>query len=208
MTTVKGKPRGYFEKVLALDCETTGLAYNSDDPSIENDGREYQSIAWGLVVADAKTLKPIEELYVEIKWDGKSEWNMRAQGVHGLSKEHLEENGMSSEDAVLAIGNLIMKYWGPEGNIRLLGHNVVTFDMWFLKRLMRAQGINLKFGNRHIDTCSIGFATFETFNSDDLFKAAGLPERDASKHNALDDAKYALESARRVKMIFQKGLNG
>jgi len=33
VATVKGKPRGYFQKVLAIDCETTGLAVNADDPS-------------------------------------------------------------------------------------------------------------------------------------------------------------------------------
>ena len=54
MTTVKNKPRGYFEKILAMDCETSGLNFNAVDPS---DG--FQSVSWGFAVADAQTLKPI-----------------------------------------------------------------------------------------------------------------------------------------------------
>ena len=43
-----------------MDCETTGLAINRDDPSYdpEND-IEYQSVSWGLIVADAATLDPL-----------------------------------------------------------------------------------------------------------------------------------------------------
>jgi DNA polymerase III epsilon subunit-like protein len=203
MGTIKGKPRGHFDYVLAADCETTGLFFNEDDPSYNSKtGQTHQSVSWGFIVADAVTLKPIEKLYIEIKYNGTSEWNDRAFKIHGLSKEYLAENGMSEEDAAAAIANLIIKYWGPTGNICLLGHNVVTFDMWFLKRLMRGQCIELKFGNRHIDTFSLGQCTIGIFNSDDLFDECGLPVRE--KHNALEDIEYTLESARRIKMIFRK----
>lgn len=209
MASPKDKPRGYFEKLLAMDCETTGLTFNSDDPSVG-----HQAISWGLIVADAATLKPIEELYLEIKWNEDSvaarqkdpSFGKRAEQVHGLSKSYLDENGITETEAVEKIGSLIMKYWGPEVSIRTLGHNVATFDLWFFKRLFRKFGIELKFGNRHYDTNSIGFATFGTFNSDDLFEACGLNAR--GDHNALHDAKYALESARRIKLIFNKGLEG
>jgi len=204
MVSPKNKPKGYFDFLLAADCETTGLAYNSDDASIESDGKYYQSIAWGLVVADANTLLPVEKLYVEIKWDKKSIWSPQAEKVHGLSREYLEQNGIDSADAVVQIGGLILKYWGPTNSIRLLGHNVATFDMWFLKRLMRSEGIDLKFGNRHIDTSGAGFLTFNTYTSDELFAAVGLPERDAHKHNALDDALHSLHSARTIRLLWNK----
>jgi len=195
MGTIKGKPRGYFEKFIAIDCETSGLKYNSDDPS---DG--FQSVSWGVIVADAKTLKPIEELYVEIKWNGESEWAMGAQKIHGLSKEHLEENGMTEEEAVVAIGSLITKHFGTN-SLCLLGHNVATFDLWFLKRLFRKFGIELKFGNRHVDTSSIGFVNWEVFTSDALFEEVGYDARGA--HNSLDDARMALEAARRTRVLFK-----
>jgi len=209
MTTVANKPKGYFQYVLAIDCETTGLAMNCDDASYNpQTGDEYQSIAWGLIVADADTLKPVKKLYIEIQWDGKSKWEAQAERVHGLSKEHLKEHGLTKSEAVEAIGNIILPYWGPTNSIRLVGHNVATFDLWFLKRLMRSEGIELRFGNRHIDTSSIGFATFGTYTSDELFEAVGLEPRDPEKHNALTDAEYSLESVRRIKAIFQRTLNG
>lgn len=206
MATVKGKPTGWFQYVLAMDCETTGLKFNSDDPSVG-----HQAVSWGFVVADAHTLKPIEELYVEIKWNDTSlnareadpKFGTYAEKIHGLTLEYLEENGMDEQEAVEEIGSLILKYWA-DGNIRCLGHNVATFDMWFLKRLMRAYQIELKFGSRHIDTSGAGFINFETFTSDQLFEEVGFNARDA--HNALDDAKMALESARVMRLIFQSAL--
>jgi len=209
MTTIANKPKGYFQYVLAADCETSGLALNCDDASYNPDtGEVYQSVAWGLIIADADTLKPIKKLYLEIQWDGKSVWSKQAENVHGLSKEHLAENGLTNSEAVEAIANFILPYWGPTNSIRLVGHNVATFDMWFLKRLMRSEQIELRFGNRHIDTSSLGFGTFGTYTSDELFETVGLPKRDPSKHNALTDAEYSLESVRRIRAIFQRALEG
>lgn len=201
MATVKGKPRGYFEKVLAFDCETTGLTFGGDDPSIN-----HQALSWGLIVADADTLKPIEELYIEIQWDGKSKWSKRAEQIHGLSKDYLKKNGLTKQEAVEQIGSLILRHWGPNVCVHTLGHNSITFDMWFLKRLMREFGIELKFGNRHYDTNSMGWISFGIFNSDDLFKECGI-ER-GKVHNALEDARCTLEAARRIKLVFKSALDG
>ena len=201
MATIRGKPRGYFEKILAMDCETTGLAVNRDDPSYDpENGVEYQSVSWGLIVADAKTLTPIEKMYIEIQWNGESKWDMRAQKIHGLSKEHLEKNGFTETEAVEAIGTLIMKHWGPTVRIGTLGHNVATFDLWFLKRLFRRSGIELSFGSRHVDTSTIGFVNWGTFTSDELFKLIGFEDR--GEHNALADAEMSLEAARVTKLLF------
>lgn len=179
-------PRGYITRLLALDCETSGLAFNCDDPSYDpKTGETFQSVSWGLAVVDADTLDVIEKLYLEIKWDGKSTWSPRAEGVHGLSKEYLAEHGMESWEAVEAIGNLIINHWGPDSPVCIAGHNP-NFDLCFLKRLMRSEGIEIKFGNKMIDTNSIGFAVYRTHNSDDLFETVGIPVR--GDHNALADA--------------------
>lgn len=202
MATIKGKPRGYFEKILALDCETTGLAVNRDDPSFNPEtGEEYQAVSWGLIVANAQTLEPIEKMYIEIQWNEESKWDNRAQKIHGLSKEHLKKHGFTESEAVEAIGTLIMKHWGPTVRIGLLGHNVATFDIWFLRRLFRRHGIELSFGSRHVDTSSIGFVNWNTFTSDQLFEAVGFDDR--GDHNALQDAEQSLEAARITKLLFQ-----
>jgi DNA polymerase III epsilon subunit-like protein len=200
------KPRGYFEKFLVIDCETTGLCVNGDDPSFDPDTkREYQAISWGLIIVDAKTLKPIEEKYIEIKWNGDAIWDKRAQAVHGLSPEYLEENGLDEEEAVVEIASLIMKYFGPSNPVKTCGHNVTTFDVWFLKRLLRRYDIEVNFGNRHLDTSTIGFVCYEVFNSDDLFDLVGV---NRNLHNALEDARASLKVLQTTRAAFKACLDG
>ncbi len=201
------KARGYFQYTLAIDCETSGLAMGCDDPSYNPDTKEeYQAVSWGMIVVDTATLKPVDQLYVEIEFDKrKYTWNKQAERIHGMSQQYLRVNGMSMEDAVIEIGNMILKYWGTESPISLLGHNVATFDLQFLRRTLRSQGIEVRFANRHVDTNSIGFAAFETYNSDDLFELIGLPVRDPgdrNPHNALADANYALKVVQSVRGIY------
>lgn len=213
MATQKGKPKGYFQHVLAIDCETTGLCYNNDSPVYNpQTGERHQTVSWGIIVADALTLKPVEELYVEIKWNEESkkqrkinpEFGKSAEKIHGLTRSYLNKNGIDEEEAVLKIGELVLKYWGPTVCVRTLGHNVHLFDLLFLRDMFDRHGIKLNHGNRHYDTNSAGFLTFGTWNSNDLFSVVGFEER--KDHNALDDAKMALESARIIRMLFQRCL--
>jgi DNA polymerase III epsilon subunit-like protein len=186
---------GQSQYLLALDCETSGLAFNSLDPSHDpTTGETYQAVSMGLIVVDSTTLQAVEDLYVEIEWDGKSDWTASAEKVHGLTKEYLRDNGITGEEAVMAIGELILKYWEPKQVISLIGHNVATFDRYFIHRLMSEHGLHLKFGNRHIDTHTIGFTVFGTNSSDELFTLLGV---DRGAHNALEDA-YASLTALQV----------
>lgn len=208
MKTTK-QPRGYFKYTLAADCETTGIAIGCDDPSQNpKTGEKYQAVSWGLVVVETDTLKAVDELYVEIQHDEQYVWSKGAERVHGMSQEYLRENGVSMKEAVEQIGTLILSYWGPDSPICLLGHNVVSFDLAFLRSTLRSQGLEVRFANRHVDTNAIGFACLETFNSDDLFELVGLPVRDPAKHNALTDAKNALEVVRRVRAIYNSVIDG
>jgi DNA polymerase III epsilon subunit-like protein len=197
------KPKGYFQYLLAIDCETTGLNWDDDDPS-----NGHQALSWGIIVADAKTLKSIEELYIEIKYNDDSrlmkqtdpEFGIYAADIHGLTFDYLEKNGISEEEAVLKIANLILKYWGPTSQVKTLGHNVHVFDVPFLRSMFRRHGIEIPLGSRHYDTNSIGFATTGAYISDALFETMGFDPR--GSHNALEDAKMALESARRVRVLW------
>lgn len=215
MASPKDKPRGYFEKILAIDCETTGLCFSNDSPVYNPDtGERHQTVSWGVIVARADNLKPIDELYVELKWNDESvkqreadsSFGKKAEEVHGLTKEYLDENGVTEEEGIVQIGSLIMKHWGPTNRVVTLGHNVHTFDMPFLRDLFGRYEVELKFGNRHIDTNSIGFINWNTFNSDDLFGMIGFEER--GDHNALEDIKQALEVAHMTRVVFQKAIKG
>lgn len=197
---MSSKPRGYFKYLLALDVETTGLCFGSIDPSYdERTGEMYQAVSIGAVVVDADTLKPVKDLYLEIQWDGVSIWSARAEQVHGLSKEYLQTNGVSPEDACVSLAELLLDYWGPDGVVGLIGHNVSTFDKFFVDRLLKNHGLTIKFGNRHVDTHSIGYATFGTYNSDDLFELVGVVRAD---HNALEDAYASLKVLQTVRALW------
>lgn len=203
MATAKNRPRGEFKFVLAMDCETTGLKMNADDAS-----EGHQAISWGLIVADAKTFKAIEELYVEVKWNDEMKakraadptFGKKAESIHGLTYEHLEANGLSEDEALLKIGALILKYWG-DTSVRTLGHNVHLFDMPFFRAMFRRHDLKIRFGNRHYDTNSLGFGTTGAFNSDDLFTTMGFEKR--GEHNALDDAKMSLGVYRITKKLWK-----
>ena len=200
----KDKPKAYYRYVLAMDCETSGLAYKADDPSYDPvTGNEYQAVSWGLIVAESETLEPVEELYLEVKWNGDAKWEMGAQNIHGLSVEYLEENGLDEEEAAVEMANLIMKYWGPDNYVRSLGQNVATFDVWFARRMMRRHDLEIAFGNRHVDTSTIGLVNFGVYNSDDLFEQLGIVR---GAHNALEDAKASLEACRVSRLAFKAAL--
>ena len=190
-------PKGYFKYILAIDCETSGLFFGSDNPS-QRDDQYYQPLSWGVVVVDTDTLTEIERLYVEIKWDGIALFDDNTIKVHGLSKQHLENHGVSEEDACVAIGSLIVKYWETTPVV-VLGHNVVSFDLPFIKSMMRRHGIELSFGNRHVDTNSASFVALGSYTSDEMFNLIGLEDR--SIHNALDDILMTVEAARTIRLL-------
>lgn len=184
--------------LLGMDCETTGLAYsgqvdkNRPDPSHNViTGDTYQAVSWGFIVVDNETLQVIDELYLEVDFNDENTWTEGAAKVHGLTKEHLKQNGLSEEDAAVAIVEFILTYWSIDDAIITLGHHQTTFDHWFLRRLLTKFDIMVKFANRHIDTSSLGWGVFNCQDSNELFSLFGN-ERN-SGHNALDDIKTSFE---------------
>ncbi|MGZ5551832.1 MAG: 3'-5' exonuclease [Nitrososphaeraceae archaeon] len=200
------KPVGYIKKLLAIDCETSGLFYNLESPAYNpQTGQYYQPVSIGLVVVDADTFNAIEELYVEIAWDGMSLWSTQAEKIHGLSKSYLEENGVSTLDAIEQIGNLIINHWGPSSPVHILGQNP-WFDLCFLRSVLEREGINIKFGNKLFDSNSVGFAVFGTYNSKDLFDLLGTKQ--PLTHNALIDARNAVEVFKKTRLIADQCFGG
>jgi hypothetical protein len=197
---------GYFDKVLALDVETSGLMRGSGNPCINLEtGEYYQMVSVGMAIADTETLKPIDTLYVEIKWDTHSLWSASAEKKHGLSKAYLEENGVGDVVALSQIVDFVSTYWNVNAEyskdriVHCLGTNIASFDMFFLRDLFDKYTVPFfPVSNQVIDTNTIGWATMGMFTSDKLFEAIGI-KRD--KHNSLEDALLSLEAARRVRKM-------
>lgn len=191
------KPSGWFDKFLAIDCETSGLNFDHSNPDI-TDG--YQSISWGMIVSDLKTMKPIDELYVEIQWDGVSKWHHKAERTHGLSREYLAKHGMTGEEAAITIAQFIATHFDVEDTIICMGHNVARFDIPFLKKLLLAHDFPFSFSHRCIDSSALAVGTIGTFTSQELFDYLGIPRGDV--HNALEDIRATLKACRMIRKMF------
>jgi len=130
-----------FKYVLAIDCETSGIVSKSLNPGCNNNERA-QAVAWGVCVVEFATLDIAEELYVEIQPLEGMMWSSRAEAVHGLSKQYLKQHGKQELESALDIAELIIKYWGADTPVIVLGHNV-WFDKCFLDEMFKRYGIGV-----------------------------------------------------------------
>ena len=192
---------------LCLDWETSGSTWGEMQYA-----KDWQGLSFGAVIFDFKTLSPVETLYREIKYypngpagDKNWGWSMEAQNIHGLTREHLEKHGVEHEEAACDLGSLILEYFGPKAYIPFLGHNR-NFDEAFTRQLLEPYGIMPGLFHVHMDTSGLALLTLGVYRSDDLFDFLGLEER--AEHNALTDAIYTLEAAKRIRQFVNIGLYG
>lgn len=196
------KPKNHPKFGLGIDWETSGSDWNHPEGSQFT----YQGVSFGAVVFDADTFDPIETLYRELHFDAdKYKWSKEAEAIHGLSQEHLAKHGVSREEACVDLGELILKYWGPEGKPIFLGHNA-DFDIKFTNQLFTDHGLpKLKLHHTVLDTSSCGFITLGLYKSDMLFERLGFDKRGA--HNALQDILMTLETCKIIKGLTAFAMN-
>jgi DNA polymerase III epsilon subunit-like protein len=195
---------------LCIDWETSGADFGKDS------SQHYQGLSFGAVVFKTEDFTIVEEMYQEIKFNGsKWEWSEDAEKIHGLTQEYLEQNGVSQEDAAIALAELILKYWGPENKVMFLGHNP-EFDIRFTNQLMNQIEIEFSVEKKtdftswiqlhHVvlDTSAAGFITTGIYKSDLLFEKMGFAERD--KHNALEDARQTVMTCAILRELTKIGM--
>lgn len=194
---------------ICCDWETTGADFNQDSSV------NYQGISFGFIVFDLATFEEVDSLYRELKFDAtKYKWTDAAEKIHGISREHLEANGVTRDEALGDLIEMMIKYWPPgffatKGNepdskILLAGHNK-SFDMDFTAQLFRDHDLELAFHHVGMDSTMIAFAVSGEYKSDVVFELfADLNTRD--KHNALEDARASLSVLRNIRQIFTLGL--
>lgn len=195
-----------IDNIIAMDCETSGINFDANrSESNKSVAAGYQAVSWGLVISNTDHFKPIDELYLEVKWNGYSKWNAKAEEIHGLSKEYLEENGVDEEEALATMLEFIMKHIDIKKPLCFLGHNIMSFDLPFFRDLLYRYEIkNIKFAHRQLDTFSLSVGTVKEYDSETLFQRLGYKARD--EHNSLIDAKQALGSYRRINKAWNQML--
>lgn len=170
---------------LIISCETTGIGPNTRNVGKFNDRQYYQPLSWGLVVVD-EDFKKIDELYVEIKYNGEYKpviWDPAAQRVHNLTPIKLDKNGIEEYEAVEEIGSLIVEHFDTNP-IRIIGYNP-TFSQQFLDDMFKRYNIQLKFDYHLIDLHTLGMALLGTYSKKDLYQMFGIE----GKRNSLLDAR-------------------
>lgn len=196
---------------LCIDWETSGSSWGEDS------SKEYQGISFGAIIFETATFKPVEKMYREVKFnDAKWKWSAEAERIHGLSRQHLELNGVTQEEAATDLLEMILKYFGPDGKVMFLGHNP-EFDRRFTNQLLNS--VEFEFTTERdnknftqiqlhhvlLDTSALGFITLGLYKSDLLFDRLGFPERSA--HNALEDAEQTLQTCEVIQALVQIGLS-
>lgn len=197
---------------LCIDWETSGSTWNGDSSIL------HQGLSVGAVVFKLADFSVVETLYHEIKFDStRWKWSDEAQAIHGLTREHLEANGVSREEAAVNLAEFILKYWGPTSKVMFLGHNA-AFDILFTNQLFEELDIEfsiqpvtkrsgwIQLHHVILDTSSVGFINFGVHKSDLLFDKLGFDER--GSHNALQDALQTVEACRMIRAITTEALNG
>lgn len=184
-----------MEKMLVVAMETSGLNVANAIGVDRNLSNHYQIISLGLVICNSKYEK-LDELYIEIQYDGKSLWDKQAEKYHGLSKGRLKEYGLSEVKALEEIGSFIFNHF-ENNKIPLVGHNT-HFSLTFLDALFRRYDIVLPFDCHYYDLATLGKVFLNTCNKKTIF---GLLELKNDKRNSLNTARNILKAFNRFKNI-------
>lgn len=179
---------------LAIDWETSGY-------SIPDYASRHSGLSFGAAIFDTKTFEVVDSLYCEIKPDPAKEWDVGAEKIHGMSREYLESNGFTREDAAIQLASLVLKYLGT-GKVIPLGHRV-HFDIAFTDDLLKTIDVKLDWDPIKMDSAALAAILLHETSSDNLFRACGFDDR--TEHNSLEDILLTLESVRVLKQTFLKG---
>ena len=178
----------YNKTGLCIDVETSG-----------SDPKEHTAVSFGIIAFNVETFEPIDTLYIEVIFDDKYKWSNMAESIHGLSRAHLEQNGLSREDAAFEIGSFILKHCGTD-KFLFAGHQC-PFDIVFTEQLLFEFGLPF---NKHwvvLDSAPMAFTILGFYQSNKVFEAMGFETRSA--HNALDDCFFALETIRTFSLVLK-----
>ena len=198
---------------ICIDWETSGADFGTDS------SLKYQGLTFGAIIFSTKDFTPVKKLYCEIKFNsGKVkndfQWSEGAEKIHGKTREYLEKNGVTMEDAAIQLLELIVTYVGDQ-KVLFLGHNA-GFDIRFTAQLLREIGVEFSIERvtnletwveiHHVvlDTSALGLITLGIFKSDLLFEKIGFEKR--KEHNALNDAEMTLDTAAAIRMLVQGAL--
>jgi DNA polymerase III epsilon subunit-like protein len=124
---------------LAYDFETTGL-----DPS------KNQPIEIGVIKVNGQT-GDIEQYDIFVKTP--EPLSDDTKRITGITDEMINEKGVALEGAMKALFKVMgMRPDGADGDVTILGHNIIGFDNWFLKKYAEQYGFVFPAREQFFDT--------------------------------------------------------
>jgi DNA polymerase III alpha subunit (gram-positive type) len=173
-------------KGICIDVETSGT-----------NPHKHQIVSIGAAIFDTNSFEIIDVLYVELKPDADYEWSKAAENVHGLTRDYLEANGVSQEEAVTLLGSLIYEHIGT-GKVMLSAHHA-NFDKSFIDALFEKFYMTINWHHVILDMAPIYAAMCGIYTSDDIFEMNGFDIR--GDHNSLDDVVMTITSIKNLKQL-------
>ncbi len=174
---------------LAFDLETTGL---------NPDYHEIAQIGIILLTSDLEEVSSGEIRLMPEHWDRAEK---KALEVNKINPKTWKSTYPSNKIALEKIISSIYRHIEPGQKIGLLGHNIIGFDIPFLKKIMNQHDIEWIFGHHHIDT--MVWASFWARVSNTKLHAYSLSQMTAAlgvkltnAHDAVADVKATVELAR------------
>jgi len=157
-----------FNKLLTIHCHTSGLDYDSDDITNNN-----QALSVALGVVDLKTLKLIDVKTLRVKFDHELyTWNSKLESIHGISKEESFE-GENLQDAASIIGEFLYEHFGLKDSIPTIGYNVLGFHIPFVSKILKSEGLHFEFDNRSLDLFTL-MALMNCYTIKEVYELFGI----------------------------------
>lgn len=187
---------------LIVDWETSGASFTT----LEETTARFQGLYCGAVIFDTDTLLPVpgKTLKFKVKFDAdRYEWTEQAEKIHGLSREHLAAEGLTSEEAALELAGFVMDNFGP---LKVLfgGHNPY-FDIAFTRQLLEPHGVMFPLHHVVLDSSPLGYILIGEYKSDLVFELlGGIDPR--GLHDPVDDALASLAAMRSARQLVAAGL--
>lgn len=172
--------------IICFDLETGGLPNKTSQAFLD-----VPMVETAMVVIDLETLSIVEKVSAILQDDYKEglTYAQQAEDVHGITKEIRKEKGLLLKDVYKMWLDLFKKYKNPRQLCTLAGHNIVGFDVPFIKNFFLYMNDDLdNYVKFYIDTMQ--FAHMAAIEQQDykLGTCCGLAGVDlVNAHRALDD---------------------
>lgn len=161
-------------KYLSCHVESDGLNFNTN----KNVSDGFSAVSVGMVVCDSN-LSPIDEIIV---YNNDSNANQTKE-YHGIDNKFLRKYGISEIEAAIEIKDFLNNNFDLNYPITPIGHNISSFSLPFIKKLLYENDFLVPFSSNMIDTYSILFGVFGDYTLNDMLEAFDVP--DLSKYKEI-----------------------